>query len=151
MNATLEHPNSDSVQDRSLITSPVVGLLLLYSTAWVTIWLVIFVAVPALISGHPFAILAVALAGWGPPFGALATGAVIAALWLFQRVLPSAVAVVASAVVGWSLALGAWWLLVGPNYFDASKTAVTIAVAVVGAVISVVVFWPRRRKQSPTA
>ena len=103
--------------------------------------------VPSILAGG-FGLLAAALLAYGPPFGSLAAGLVLACLWLFHRAVPRAPAVVAAAILGWSIAIGAWMLFVGLSYFDGTALVVTVALAVVGAAFAVVVCRPLRAEQS---
>lgn len=140
--------DSDFGMVQPLITSRTVGLLLLGSTAWVTLCLIIWL-VPPVFAGASFAFYTVFWIGLGPPFGALAAGAMVVAMLILRRALPSPAVVVAAAILGWTIALGAW-RLVGASTFDATGTALAVGVALIGATISTVVVWPRRAQQAST-
>ena len=130
-----------------LIAPRTFAWLMFGSAGWVTLCITVAWGVPGLLAGG-FGLLAVAFVAYGPPFGSLAAGLVLACLWLFRRFVPRAPAVVAAAMVGWSIALGAWMLFIGLSYFDGAALFVTVGVALVGAVFTIVVCWPRRTERS---
>lgn len=135
-------PGEGTPKNRKLVTSKVVGLMLLYSTIWVTLCLAIWL-VPPVFTGAGFALYTVFWVGFGPPFAMLAVAAVLGVLWVLERTLPPVAAVSIASIVGWLVTLGAWRLL-GASTFDATGSALSIAAALVGMVISVAVAWPSR-------
>lgn len=138
-------PTSEQVVQR-LIAPRVFAWLMFGSAGWVTLCITVAWGVPGLLAGG-FGLLAAAFVAYGPPFGSLAAGLVLACLWLFHRAVPFRPALIAAAIVGWSVALGAWMLFIGLSYFEGAALVVTVAVAVVGAAFTVVVCWPRRAEQ----
>lgn len=127
-------------------TPRLVGWLVGGCTAWVTLCITVWIVI-IVVRGDGFGAVNMIIVGYiwlGFPFSALATGLTIAGIILLRRVIPTPVAVVASALIAWSCALLLWVLLFGPGYFVEGRLAVTSAVAAGGAVYSCIVCWPRR-------
>lgn len=125
---------------QSIVSSRTIGLLVLGSSAWITLCLAVWL-VPPVFLGASFALMTVGWVVMGPFLGFIAAGVVVLALRLAERVLVPVIAVVMAALAGWAVVLGIWWLL---GFRDSPGINVAMAVAAVGAVISAVISWPRR-------
>jgi len=125
-----------------LVTPEKLAHLVVGSVVWLILCLIIWAIVGSALYG--FNPIFLGLVGWSLPFGVLASGLVIALLVATRRVWPGPVSAVFSALAAWAIALLIWASLWGPAYFSSSMFLPSAAVAAMGAIYAIFVFWPRR-------
>lgn len=137
---------------RHTLPGRVIGLLLLWSTVWVTVCVAVWaVALFLGAGGFPEAnLLILAFAFLGPPLGLVAGGAVVgfAVILIRIRRLALRLSLWVASLAGWSVALMVCIQILSPSYLGLGGVGTSVAITAIGALVSLIIAWPSRRAKA---
>lgn len=114
-----------------------IGLLLIWSSAWVTSLFILWLT-PPLLRGEAFAILAFGLVILGPLLGFIAWSVLVFVLWALRGVEITMIRVALPVISGWGLSLATWFAVIESNSVDLTRFTIATCAATVGAIGSMV-------------
>lgn len=144
-NCVSDPPHKELVTNRAHVSARMIGMIVFGSIAWVSVCLGVW-AITAVIAGGGFAhvnplVLGIVL--WGAPLGGLASGSTIVAIFLLRPFTTARTTFAAAAILGWSVALAVWLLILGLSEFGLFSAIVAGIAAAIGAAFTAIVSWPR--------